>query len=359
MTNTPITIVGAGIAGLTAAYTLQNAGLTPRILEASSRIGGRVDSLYSAQGEVIADLGPTWIWPPFQPIIARWLERLHLPTFDQYDQGDAVLDGFAPTPRRQPVPGQYGMARIVGGPQQLISALVKNLPDGSIQTNTPVDAIHELDNGKLAVHTDTTTLTTERVLLATPLRLTAERLNLPDTLKPGVTAALRAMPTWMAAQARAVMTYDEPFWRHQGLSGRIASRQGPLFECHDHTSAQGQASLFGFVATAPEHRDPEPLEQAILAQLERCLGPKAAQPIELRVRDWAKEPWICATADRTGPPEHPAVGPDLLRSGHLNNRLWFCGAESADQSPGLIEGALAAGEQAAEAAIAEHKRTRL
>lgn len=356
MTDAPVTIIGAGIAGLTAAYTLQKAGITPQVLEASARIGGRVDSLYSPQGEVIADLGPTWIWPPFQPIIARWLERLNLPTFDQYDHGDAVLDGFAPTPRRQAVPGQYGMARIVGGPQQLISALVQGLPAESIQLNTPVDAIHEHNDGTLAVHTDTATLTTQRVLLATPLRLTAERLNLPDTLNPEVISALQAMPTWMAAQARAVMTYDEPFWRTQGLSGRIASRQGPLFECHDHTNAQGQASLFGFVATPPEHRDPEPLAQAILAQLERCLGPKAAQPVELRVRDWAKDPWICATADRTSPPEHPAVGPELLRNGHLNNRLWFCGAESADQSPGLIEGALAAGEHAAQAAIAEHRR---
>jgi len=39
-----IAIVGAGIAGLNAALTLQDAGLSCRIYEASDRIGGRMHS---------------------------------------------------------------------------------------------------------------------------------------------------------------------------------------------------------------------------------------------------------------------------------------------------------------------------
>jgi monoamine oxidase len=39
-----IAIVGAGIAGLTAALTLQDAGLACTIYEASNRIGGRIHS---------------------------------------------------------------------------------------------------------------------------------------------------------------------------------------------------------------------------------------------------------------------------------------------------------------------------
>ena len=103
---------------------------------------------------------------------------------------------------------------------------------------------------------------------------------------------------------------------------------------------------------------PAYLSDAILAQLERCLGPEAAHPIELTIRDWATETWICSQVDRAETPAHPAVGPELLRSAHLNGRLWFCGAETADQSPGLIEGALAAGEAAAQAAISRYETTR-
>jgi len=104
------------------------------------------------------------------------------------------------------------------------------------------------------------------------------------------------------------------------------------------------------------HRDPALLEQAILAQLERCLGPEGGRPVELRVKDWAKDEWICSEADRTGPQAHPNVGSERLRSGHLDHRLWFCAAETAAQSPGLIEGALLAGEAAGHAASAGLRR---
>lgn len=352
MTTPPITIIGAGIAGLTAAYTLHQAGLTPRVLEASARVGGRVDSLYSKDGQSIADLGPTWVWPPFQPIIKRWLQTLELATFEQYDQGDAVLEGFAPTLRRQLLPGQYGMVRLVGGPQQLVKTLTEALPAGTIITQTPVHEISQSDDGSLQLQCGNGVIHTDCALIATPPRIAAERIKLPPALSVHVLSTLQAMPTWMAAQARAVIRYDKPFWRAHGLSGRIASREGPLFEAHDHTSAQGHASLFGFISTPAAQRDPATLSTAILAQLERCFGPQAAQPIELNIRDWATETWICSQTDRADTPAHPAVGPSLLRSAHLDGRLWFCGAETADQSPGLIEGALAAGEAAAKAVIA-------
>ncbi|MDR9433401.1 MAG: FAD-dependent oxidoreductase [Spiribacter sp.] len=351
MDNAPITIIGAGIAGLTAAYCAHQAGCQVRVLEANDRIGGRVDSLLNALGEPLADLGPTWIWPPFQPGIARWLNTLGLSTFDQYDNGDAILDGFAEHPRRQPLPGQYGMARIIGGPGRVVQALAKPLPKSAIKTHSPVQAITKNAHGGLNLHGEHGLIGhAERVIIAAPLRLAGERIRFPDALSQDVTQALASTPTWMAAQARAVICYENAFWRDQDLSGRIASREGPLFECHDHTSAEGAPALFGFISTPPAHRNIDLLKPAILAQLERCFGPAAAQPSKIVIRDWACEPWICSEADRTEAPAHPAVGPDILRAGHLEERLWFCAAESAEQSPGLIEGALLAGETAGLAA---------
>jgi monoamine oxidase len=58
------------------------------------------------------------------------------------------------------------------------------------------------------------------------------------------------------------------------------------------------------------------------------------------------------------PPEHPDVGPDTLRQGHLGNRLWLAVSETAAISPGLIEGALVAGEQTASRMVAELRRDR-
>jgi monoamine oxidase len=51
----PVVVVGAGIAGLTAAYRLQQAGVPVRVVEAQSRVGGRMFSLRGAfpDGQVI------------------------------------------------------------------------------------------------------------------------------------------------------------------------------------------------------------------------------------------------------------------------------------------------------------------
>ncbi|WP_353172856.1 flavin monoamine oxidase family protein [Acinetobacter rudis] len=54
----PIIVVGAGTAGLSCAKTLQEAGKKVLILEARSRIGGRI---HSTQQHVAFDLGASWI----------------------------------------------------------------------------------------------------------------------------------------------------------------------------------------------------------------------------------------------------------------------------------------------------------
>lgn len=57
--NLPIIIIGAGIAGIACAKKLQENGKKVTILEARSRIGGRIDSLQSDAD--VFDLGASWI----------------------------------------------------------------------------------------------------------------------------------------------------------------------------------------------------------------------------------------------------------------------------------------------------------
>src|SRR5688572_11998135 len=61
MTNKSIIIIGAGMAGLSAAYEFKKAGFDPLVLEARSRVGGRVFSMHDFSNGLIAEGGGEFI----------------------------------------------------------------------------------------------------------------------------------------------------------------------------------------------------------------------------------------------------------------------------------------------------------
>lgn len=346
-----VVVIGAGLSGLTAAATLREAGASVQLLEADNHIGGRIRALRDPVSKrALADLGPTWVWPKYQPVAARWLERLGIATFEQYNEGDAVIIGYGPAPFRQPVPGQDGMVRIAGGPSAFIDALANIIGDAHIRTSAPVTGVSEVGpRGMLVRLSSGETMTAQKVIISVPLRVAAATLHLPWAQET-LLGAMQATPTWMSTQAKAVALYERPFWRDAGLSGRVVSRIGPLFEAHDHSCVENApAAIFGFVGWSPEQRqkDPEGLRQAILDQLSQCFGKAAGQPLELVVQDWAMNRLVVTDLDLSQPAEHPDVVSPVLRQPHLDGRVRFAVSEASELSPGLIEGALAAGERAA------------
>lgn len=346
-----VIVIGAGLSGLTAAALLREAGADVQLVEAGGQIGGRIRALRDPENNrALADLGPTWVWPKYQPVVARWIASLKLETFDQFNEGDAIIQGYAPTMLRQPLPGQDGMVRIVGGPSALVDALAKRIDPASLRTATPATGLFEDGPERVGVRLGSgEVLTAKRVVLSIPLRVAAETLQMPWA-PPALTDLMLRSPTWMSTHAKAVALYNRPFWRQAGLSGRIASRAGPLVEAHDHSGKGGApAAIFGFVGWPPHVRraDPDGLKRAILDQLSECLGPSAANPDALVVQDWATNPHIVTDLDISEPADHPDIAPAILRQPHLDGRIQFVVSEASEVSPGLIEGALAAGERAA------------
>src|SRR3954447_20600924 len=86
-----VVVVGAGLAGLTAARALQQAGRSVLVLEARNRVGGRTQNEPLGNGNH-ADLGGTWIGPT-QDRIAAMAAAVGVHAFNQPDEGQQVYYG--------------------------------------------------------------------------------------------------------------------------------------------------------------------------------------------------------------------------------------------------------------------------
>jgi len=354
-----VLVIGGGLTGLTCAVMLHEAGHSVIVVEAADRLGGRMCSLRDpVSNAYLGDLGPTWIWPEAQPFAARWLQELDLKLTPQYDRGDAIIDMVAQgLPTRHPLPGMDGSYRVVGGTTAIVERLVQRLPSSAILTGSRVNSI-TCEAGSIKITTGNAAfpeLRARRVVVATPLRIAASSINWSPALDSRVTHLMEATPTWMAAQAKAVAIYNKPFWRAKGLSGRIASRTGPLMEAHDHSGELGiPAGLFGFIGWPCHVRQikADALRSAIITQLVRCFGEDARTPEHFHVEDWAENPFVCAQTDMSRPPQHPQLAPSLLRKALWGDRAFLAVAELATVSPGLIEGAFHIGLEVAKSVSA-------
>ncbi|UXA17805.1 FAD-dependent oxidoreductase [Mycobacterium sp. SMC-4] len=85
-----VIVVGAGISGLIAARTVARAGLSPLILEADSRVGGRILTEEVLPGLPV-ELGAQWIGDTHQRMFALAAE-LGVDTYPQYDDGETSYE---------------------------------------------------------------------------------------------------------------------------------------------------------------------------------------------------------------------------------------------------------------------------
>ena len=317
-----IAIVGAGICGLTLGRELAARGASFALFEARERLGGRVLSVQNPTNGERLDLGPTWFWPDTQPAVYRLVEELGLESFDQYDPGSALLlsDPDEPPATREAPRLHAGAQRLKGGMASLVESLAAAIPQEALRLGCMLrEARDRGDHVELLFDAggEVVTVAARRVVLAVPPRLLVEHVRFTPTLPGADRAAMSATPTWMAAQAKAVVGFSgPPAWREAGHSGNafVVHDQAVLGEVYDACDAAGaQAALGGILRS--------------LGGTARELPPRSAdargEPIRPTIRQGAR---IRRTANAGLGERKVHLRPGRPRCVGLASRLWLARA---------------------------------
>ena len=354
-----IAIIGSGLSGLSLADRLLESKSNFAVFEARNRCGGRILSRSITSVPMASafevDLGPTWLWPGHQPRISALVERLGLEFFRQWDSGHSLYQIGAGTAPAMFIDTETHDAarRIKGGCRQLIAGLLQKLPDSVVylqhcllkltDQGTCVDL--EFKTGDGYAHYQA-----KQVVLASPPRLLAGSVIFEPELAPKFRRLMQDTPTWMAGHAKAMLVYPEAFWRRHGYSGNalLPYQDAVLSEIYDACSQHGElAALFGFfgLAAAMRNHYRDNLEALIVQQMMNLFGSEAANPLQVIVQDWSLEPFTATQQDCIPLTRHPDYGHRPLLLDHWQDKLYFCGTETAQAHGGYLEGALEASDR--------------
>lgn len=349
MHSTPIVIIGAGLSGLYAACLLERQGIDYLLLEAREEVGGRILSA-GDDGASRFDLGPTWFWEDTQPALARLIDKLGLQTFEQFQQGDMLMQtAAAAAPMRLPGIIEPPSMRLNGGMATLTDTLQLLIDPTRLRTGMRVQQL-QLEGDSLvltcrAAEGQFLRIQAEQVLLALPPRLALASIGFAPELPMFLQLSWQDTPTWMAGHAKYVAVYERPFWREAGLSGRAGSYCGPLAEIHDASLPDGKAALFGFIGRPAEQRramGEDQLRTACRTQLVQLFGKQAGEMQQEWLKDWASDPLTATAADLDDVGQHPMPPAVTASNGPWRQRLIGIGSEWSRDHAGYCAGAIQA-----------------
>ena len=315
-----LTIVGAGLSGLYAAYLLQDK-YNITILEARDRTGGRIVSIDGL------DLGPSWVWSHHKNIL-KLIQDLKLELIQQNNSGDALYDDRN-TPQRFAGQETAPSFRVKGGMSKIIEKLKEklNVKINFIEVVAKVEYINEL----LTIKTNKDTYQSHKIIFTIPPRLITQDITFNPKLELQTENRLNNIATWMGHTAKAAISFEKDFWKEKGLSGFIFSNIGPLMEVHD-ASIKDNAALIGFF-----HSKASTEKESIKAQIKRIFPFDAKYIKNIYSIDWREEKYTSSKKDKNINMQYFSYGYDLSL---YDNKVHFIGTESSYKEGGYLEGAL-------------------
>lgn len=334
-----IIIIGGGLSGLTLAYLLSKRGIESKILEASSRVGGRIQTIKGAL-ETPLELGATWFSDMHQNLLSL-IDELGLEKYPQYSKGTSLFQtkSFEP-PQQFFVPESESPSyRLKDGTQNLINTLANKLVTKNIHLNTKVTSITELQNHLTVNASNGKKWEADKVILCLPPQLAGSNIQFSPQLPSAISKMLPTVQTWMSGAIKFVLEYNKPFWRKHGYSGMLYSHVGVITEMYDHTNFEETKYGFtGFLNGVTASYSQKVRKELVLKQLGELLGEEALKPISYIDKIWNDE--FVLNGNQTIERPHQNNGHPTLQQSYLNDKLFFSGTETDTQFGGYMEGAI-------------------
>lgn len=344
--NERILIIGGGLSGLTLAYLLSKRNIKTTILEASSRLGGRIQTVTGSLATPL-ELGATW-FSDMHPNLLFLIDELGLKKYPQFSKGVSLFQtkSFEP-PQKFFVPeAESPSYRLAGGTQMLIDTLAHQLSGDTLRLDTKVTAVKEVEKSIIVKTNDGKTIETDKVILCIPPQLVSGNISFTPQLPEMLSNLLPTVQTWMAGSIKFTLEYDEPFWRNEGYSGMLYSHAGIITEMYDHANFEGNKFGFtGFLNGGVASYSQDVRREFVLRQLGELLGEKALKPTAYFDKVWTDEYVLAGNQDIQRP--HQNNGHPLLQESYMNGKLFFAATETAVEYSGYMEGAVIAAQSIA------------
>lgn len=336
--NFDLVIIGAGLTGLTLAYFMRNKGLKIGVLEGRNRLGGRI--LTIDNNDTLIEMGATWINNQHSSLLAL-LDELKLHTFEQeigksafYELNQNTAHQLVPLP-----PNNESSLRIQGGTSGLINVLQKHFVNTELQLNCTVNSLIEKE-GSIIIETDQGEFEANQVVSTLPPYLFIKTIKTDPDLPNNLVQSALNTHTWMGESIKIGLSYSNPFWKENSISGTVFSNDGPITEMYDHTDYEhNRFALKGFLHPAYPSISKAERCAIVLKQLEKYYGPIVKQYFSYQELIWQKEKFTFSAYDQHLFP-HQNNGHTAYRASYFNEKLYVAGSETAKSFPGYMEGAI-------------------
>lgn len=237
--------------------------------------------------------------------------------------------------------------RLKGGMQPLAEKMAEPFRN-SVYLNAPVRSIRHTPSG-VTVEAEGHSITTQRVILAVPPVLISAIQFSPE-LPLRKNQLLQKMSMGIVGKVLAI--YPTPFWRTEGFSGQVvADEHAPFQTLFDASPAHAEWGALMAFCIADRARDFFSREEAerrklTLTTFARYFGEQAATPQHYVDHCWANEAWTQGCYAALYPTGAWTNFQDTLAA--PVGPIHFAGTETSKVWYGYIEGAVRAGERAAE-----------